>query len=76
MKSQLPYTTELLITELHDRGVSIETIFAQYYALEAIADAKHDEVFGDGEDGQHGITVNDALLAVPLFTKPSGVAPF
>jgi len=57
--------TEDLITEIHKRGTTIEQVFAQFYALEAMADGKHDELFGNGEDGQHGrpLTVGDVELA-------------
>lgn len=58
--------TDRLITVLFIRGVSIERIFHQFYALEAQADARADEIFGNDEDGQHGerprLTVGDALL--------------
>lgn len=61
---QLP--TEVLVTELWKRGVSISDIFGQFYALEMIEDAKHDDIFGDDEEGLHGrprLTLNDAELA-------------
>lgn len=61
-----PDNTQELIVELFKRGVTIERIFGQYYELEAIADARHDEIFGNDEEGQHGrqpLTVGDALLA-------------
>lgn len=72
--------TDILITELHDRGVSIQDVFAQYYAMEAAEDAHSDELFGNDEQGQHGkpLTVGDAELAgltpqlpnQPLETQP------
>ena len=80
-------STEVMITELFVRGVSIEQIFAQFYALEAQADAWHDEIFGNDEEGQHGdpnrfgkhkpLTVGDALL-VGLISRdmPTGEVPF
>lgn len=61
-----PDNTQELIVELFKRGVTIEQIFGQFYELEAIADARHDEIFGNDEEGQHGrqpLTVGDALLA-------------
>lgn len=78
--------TEDMITELFVRGVSIEQIFGQFYALEAMADARHDEIFGNDEEGQHGgspfgkhkpLTVGDALLAgVVARDIPTGEVPF
>ena len=58
--------TQALIVELFKRGVTIKQIFGQYYELEAIADERHDEIFGNDEEGQHGkqpLTIGDALLA-------------
>ena len=66
-------STESLITELHNRGVTIEQIFGQFYAEEAMADARSDE------EGRHGrpLTVGDAELAgftrlpaTPLTRQP------
>lgn len=77
--------TDKLIAELHNRGVTVEDVFGQYYAMEAIADARDDEIFGNDEEGQHGdpnrfkpLTVGDALLvAPPLPDKtPLGEMPF
>lgn len=59
-------TTEELITELFNRGTSIETIFGQFYALEEMASNRDDELFGNDEEGRHGrapLTVGDARLA-------------
>lgn len=58
--------TDVLISELYRRGVSIEDIFGQFYALEEMASARDDEIFGNDEEGQHGrqpLTVGDAQLA-------------
>lgn len=65
-------TTGRMVKKLHDRGVSIEDIFGMYYAIEAQADALADEMFGNDEEGQHGLTVGDAELAgfVSLPAKP------
>lgn len=71
--------TSELIEELFKRGVSIAQIFGQYYAMEAIADARHDEIFGNDEEGYHGrapLTVGDAMLAgvvardIPVTRQP------
>lgn len=62
-----------LIATLYIRGVTIEDIFGRYYELEAQADARADEIFGNDEEGQHGrkpLTVGDAQLA-GLATLPS-----
>lgn len=59
-------STEVIIDELFRRGVGIERIFAQYYALEENATGRQWQYFGTGEEGQHGrppITVGDAHLA-------------
>lgn len=62
--------TDQLIVELFKRGATIERVFGVFYALEAMADARHDEIFGNDEEGLHGaqsdrprLTVGDALLA-------------
>lgn len=58
--------SDVLISELYRRGVSIEDIFGQFYALEEMASARDDEIFGNDEEGQHGrppLTVGDARLA-------------
>lgn len=58
--------TDLLVQELFNRGTSIEDIFGQYYAMEEMANARDDEIFGNDEEGQHGrpvLTVGDARLA-------------
>lgn len=74
--------SEVLITELWERGVTIETIFGNFYALEEMAGARDDEIFGNDEEGLHGaqagLTVGDALLvAPPLPDKtPLGEMPF
>lgn len=77
--------TDMLISELHYRGISIEDIFGQYYAMEAIADARDDEIFGNDEEGQHGdpnrfkpLTVGDAELAglTVLPAVPTERQPF
>ncbi len=63
-----PYTTtsSRMIATLYKRGVTIEQIFGQYYAMEEMANARDDEIFGNDEEGQHGrpvLTVGDARLA-------------
>lgn len=73
--------TDMLIAELHQRGITVEDIFGQYYAMEAIADTKDDEIFGNDEEGQHGrqsLTVGDALLVTPTPPNkiPLGSQPF
>lgn len=72
--------TDKLIAELHHRGITIEDIFGQYYAMEAIADARDDEIFGNDEEGQHGavLTVGDVHLAglANLPDKPTTRQPF
>lgn len=58
--------TETMVEELFLRGVTIAEIFGQYYAMEAMADARHDDIFGNDEEGLHGrqpLTVSDAYLA-------------
>lgn len=70
--------TEAMVTELYMRGVSIQQVFGQYYALEEMGNAHSDQIFGNDEEGQHGrltLTVEDALLAAPPKT-PLGQAPF
>ena len=46
-----------------------------------MADARHDEIFGNDEEGQHGrprLTVGDALLVTPEPAPkvPLGEMPF
>ena len=79
-------SSEVMVEELFNRGVTIETIFGNFYALEAMADARHEEIFGSDEEGQHGaqagrkpLTVGDAQLAgvvrdVPVI--PENGQPF
>lgn len=58
--------TDVLISELYRRGITIEQVFGQYYAITAMVDAKDDEIYGNDEEGQHGrppLTVGDARLA-------------
>lgn len=59
--------TDVIVTELAMRGVTVRDIFGMYYALEEMASAHSDQVFGNDEDGLHGnmqpITVEDAELA-------------
>ena len=58
--------TDVITSELYRRGVTIEDIFGQYYAIEEMASAADDEIFGNDEEGQHGrqpLTVGDAQLA-------------
>lgn len=82
-------TTEVMVEELFHRGVTIEDIFGQFYAMEAMADARHDEIFGNDEEGQHGdpnrfkpkpLTVGDAelagVLARDLPVVPKNGQPF
>ena len=73
-------TTGSLVTELHRRGVTVQDIFGMYYAIEAEADHRTDQVFGDDERGQHGrqLTVGDAELAghATLPSKPIERQPF
>lgn len=78
----------MLISELYHRGISVEDIFGQYYAMQAIADARDDEIFGNDEEGQHGdpnrfkkqkpLTVGDAQLVAPALPQktPLGKLPF
>lgn len=67
-------TNGKIIAMLHRRGVTIETIFGVYYAIEAQADARDEELFGNDEQGQHGriLKVGDVELAglVELPKKP------
>ena len=73
-------TTGKIVAALHKRGVTIEDIFGIYYAIEAQADARDDEIFGNDEEGQHGkpvLKVGDVELAgiaqlpvVPLNRQP------
>lgn len=59
-------STDKLMNELWERGVTIQEVFGRFYELEAIVDARYDEVFGSDEAGQHGrpqLTVADAELA-------------
>ncbi len=58
-------TNEQLVDELHKRGVGIDRVFAQFYAIEAMSTGKDWEINGDGEEGQHGrpLTVGDVELA-------------
>lgn len=60
--------TEAIITELYCRGVTIQDIFAQYYAMEEMGNALNDQIFGSDEAGLHGnqvMTVADAQLITP-----------
>lgn len=73
--------TDVIISELYRRGVTIEDIFGQYYAIEEMASAADDEIFGNDEEGQHGrqpLTVGDALLVAPPLPpkRPLGEVPF
>lgn len=73
--------TDVMVSELYRRGVTIEEIFRQYYALEEMASARDDTIFGNDEDGQHGrppLTVADAELAgfTRLPDKPLPKQPF
>ena len=75
------FQTETLIEELWDRGVDIQRIFGQFYALEEMANHRSDLVFGNDEDGQHGIpplTVGDVELAglTSLPNQPIPRQPF
>lgn len=69
--------TNMLIVELHNKGVTIEEIFGIYYQLEAMGSARDEAIFGNDEEGQHGaiLTVGDARLAFPE-TKPMERKPF
>lgn len=72
---------DLFIKALWRHGVTIERIFGAYYALEAMADAHSDAIFGNDEEGQHGrprLTVGDALLVTPEPAPkvPLGEMPF
>lgn len=57
--------TAMLIMELHNKGVTVEEVFNIYFQLEAMGDARDEEIFGNDEDGLHGrnLTVGDAQLA-------------
>ena len=76
--------TEVMIEELYNRGITIERIFGQYYALEEMAGAKSDEIWGNDEEGQHGdpnrfkpkLTVGDARLAGHGLPKINHEQPF
>jgi hypothetical protein len=83
IKPHKPFTmtSGRMIKKLWERGVTIEEIFGIYYALEEMASARDDEIFGNDEDGQHGrprLTVGDALLVTPTPPpkRPVGEAPF
>lgn len=69
-------THEELIDELYKRGVTVEQVFAQFYATEAMATGKDWEINGNGEEGQHGspLTVGDVELA-GLATLPETPDP-
>ena len=74
-------TTGKIVAALHKRGVTIEDIFGIYYAIEAQADARDDEIFGNDEEGQHGkplLTVGDVELAglAQLPVAPLDRQPF
>ncbi len=62
--------TDILVTELAMRGVTVTDIFGMYYALEAIAAAQSDELFGNL---MKPITLEDAELAglAPLPEVPN-----
>ena len=82
-KQQVDYSAveDRLIVALWRHGVTIERIFGTFYALEAMADARSDEIFGNDEEGQHGrprLTVGDALLVTPEPAPkvPLGEVPF
>lgn len=59
-------STDTLMNELFERGVSIQTIFGRFYELEAIGDARSDEA--------ERLTVGDALLVTSDLPKDK--APF
>lgn len=66
VKHPFTMTNGKMIRILWERGVTIEEIFGQYYAMEEMANARDDEIFGNDEEGQHGrppLTVGDAQLA-------------
>lgn len=66
IKQPFTMTNGRMIKILWERGVTIEQIFGQYYAMEEMASARDDEIFGNDEEGQHGrpvLTVGDARLA-------------
>lgn len=66
VKHPFTMTNGKMIRILWERGVTIEDIFGQYYAMEEMANARDDEIFGNDEEGQHGrppLTVGDAQLA-------------
>lgn len=71
-------TTGRMVKKLHERGVTIGDIFGMYYALEEQASAKDDEIFGNDEEGQHGLSVGDAELAglTELPAEPIDRQPF
>ena len=72
-------TTKAMVMELHNRGVTIQDIFGMYYAIEEAASARHDAIFGNDEEGQHGrMTVGDAELAgyTSLPEQPVTRQPF
>lgn len=84
-KQRLPYKTELMVTELYERGVGIQDIFGMFYALEEMASAHDDDIFGSSEEGLHGravakprkpFTVGDAQLAGGIAPKPGVRQPF
>lgn len=70
--------TDVIISELYRRGVTIEEIFGRYYAITAMVDAKDDEIYGNDEEGQHGrkLTVGDARLAGYGLPKINHDQPF
>lgn len=72
-------TDEQLIDELYKRGVTIERVFAQFFAEEEMGNAKSDELWGNDEEGQHGrppLTVGDANLAGHGLPKINHEQPF
>lgn len=73
--------TEILVSELYNRGVNITDIFGMYYAMEEMAGHRDDEIFGSSEEGQHGkavpkLTVGDAQLAGDISPRPGVRQPF
>lgn len=73
--------SDVLITELYRRGVTIEDVFSIFYSLEQMELARLDEMFGNDEEGQHGrqpLTVADVELVgfTKLPLEPLNRQPF
>jgi len=48
------YSEVDLVIALYEKGIDIDYIRGAYYAIEASADNRDDEIFGSSEEGRHG----------------------